>query len=336
MKTTLRVCITALVALAVATGVVVAHGSAALRATHPTIGKVVARIPIPAQTGALAVGEGAVWATSDAPAVPILTRIDPATNTVVARTPIASTNACTDIPGSCGAAAAGNGAVGIARTFDNNVLRIEPRDNSLAATIPVGSEPEGIATTPGAVWVVNKGVATVSRIDPATNEVVATVRIGPAPCCSDHMAVAAGAGAVWVSVPSADSIVRINPGTNTVVARVRLSPLQQPCAMLAAGAGSVWATGGAGCGTGLMRVNGRTNKPAGAIKGTSVPVGVAVGFGSVWVADLQGQIVRVNPKTNRIVGRLGLRGTPVRLAVGFGSLWVRDDNGRVLRINPQR
>ena len=86
-----------------------------------------------------------------------------------------------------------------------------------------------------------------------------------------------------------------------------------------------------------MRINGRTNRPAGAVKGTSVPVGVAVGFGSVWVADLDArQIVRVNPKTNRIVGRLGLRGTPVRLAVGFGSLWVRDDSGRVLRINPQR
>ncbi len=68
-----------------------------------------------------------------------------------------------------------------------------------------------------------------------------------------------------------------------------------------------------------------------------MPVGVAVGFGSVWVADLGArQIVRVNPRTNRIVGRLGLRGTPVRLAVGFGSLWVRDDSGRVLRINPQR
>ena len=79
----------------------------------------------------------------------------------------------------------------------------------------------------------------------------------------------------------------------------------------------------------------RTNRPAGAVTGTSVPVGVAVGFGSVWVADLGArQIVRVNPKTGRIVARLGLRGFPVRLAVGFGSLWVRDDTGRVLRVKP--
>jgi len=84
-----------------------------------------------------------------------------------------------------------------------------------------------------------------------------------------------------------------------------------------------------------MRINGRTNRPAGAVSGTSVPVGVAVGFGSVWAADLDSrQVVRINPNTGRIVGRLGLRGTPVRLAVGFGSLWVRDDSGRVLRIKP--
>jgi YVTN family beta-propeller protein len=216
---------------------------------------------------------------------------------------------------------------------DDSVLRIDPQDNSLAATIPVGPQPEGIATTPGAVWVVNKGGPSVSRIDPATNKVVATVRIGPVEtCCSDHMAVAAGAGAVWVTLPSADSIVRIDPGTNAVVARVQLS--QQPCAFLTAGEGTVWAAGGH-CASSVMRINGRTNRPSGAVTETSAPVGVAVGFGSVWVADLDAsQIVRINPNTERIVGRLQLRGTPVRLAVGFGSLWVRDDSGRVLRIKP--
>ena len=332
MKTTRRVRITALVALVVAlAGVVEAHGSTSRRAARPGVGKVVARISIPPNSGALAVGEGAVWVTSDA--VPILMRIDPGTNTVVAHIPIASKNLCTELPGSCGEAAAGNGALWIARVTDDSVLRIDPQDNSLAATIPVGPQPEGIATTPGAVWVVNKGGPSVSRIDPATNKVVATVRIGPVEtCCSDHMAVAAGAGAVWVTLPSADSIVRIDPGTNAVVARVQLS--QQPCAFLTAGEGTVWAAGGH-CASSVMRINARTNRPSGAVTETSAPVGVAVGFGSVWVADLDAsQIVRINPNTERIVGRLQLRGTPVRLAVGFGSLWVRDDSGRVLRIKP--
>jgi virginiamycin B lyase len=334
MNTSARVRITALVALAVAiAGVVEAHGSAARRAPRPAVGTVVARVPIPSNSGALAVGQGAVWATSDA--VPILVRIDPGTNTVVARSRIASKNVCEEMPGSCGEAAAGNGALWIARLSDDSVLRIDPQDNSLAATIPVGPQPEGIATTPGAVWVVNKGGPSVSRIDPATNKVMATIRIGPAQaCCSDHIALAVGAGAVWVTLPNADSIVRIDPATNTVVARVHLS--QQPCAFLGAGERTVWAAGGH-CAGSVMRIDGRTNRAAGAVKGMSVPVGIAVGLGSVWVADLDArQIVRVDSDTGRIVGRLQLRGLPVRLAVGFGSLWVRDDTGQVLRIKPQR
>jgi virginiamycin B lyase len=330
MKTTRPVRITALVALVVA-GALVAHGSAARPAARPRAGKVVARIPIPANSGAFAVGEGAVWASSDA--VPILLRIDPATNSVVARISFASKNVCTDLPGSCGEAVAGNGALWIARVLDDSVLRIDPRDNSLAATIPVGPQPEGIATTPGAVWVVNKGGPSVSRIDPATNQVVATIRIGSLQnCCSDHMAVAAGGGAVWVTLPSAGSIVRIDPRTNRVVATVPLS--RQPCAFLAAGAGAVWAAGG-NCAGSVMRISAGTNKPAGAVGGWSAPIGVAFGFGSVWVADLgAGEIVRIDPRTDRIVGRLAVRGSPVRLAIGFGSLWVRDDTGQVVRIEP--
>jgi streptogramin lyase len=84
-----------------------------------------------------------------------------------------------------------------------------------------------------------------------------------------------------------------------------------------------------------MRINGRSNRSTGEVDGLSSAVGIAAGFGSVWVADLDArQIVRVDPLTDRIIARLRVRGVPVRLAVGFGSLWVRDDTGRVLRIKP--
>jgi virginiamycin B lyase len=281
----------------------------------------------------LAIGEGAVWTTSDA--VPILVRIDPATNSIVARTRVESKNPCPELPGSCGEAAVGDGALWIARTSDDSVMRIATSDSAVVATIRVGPQPEGIATTPGAIWVVNKGGPSVSRIDPATNKVVATIPIGPAAaCCSDHMAVTAGAGAVWASLPSLQSIVRIDPATNEVVARVRLTG--QPCAFLAADETGVWAAGGH-CVSAVMGLNPRANGAGRAVHGVAAPIGVAVGFGSLWVADLDArQIERVNVRTGRIVARLSLRGLPVRLAVGFGSLWVRDDSGRVLRIRPER
>jgi YVTN family beta-propeller protein len=294
-------------------------------------GKVVARIPIPENSGGLAVGEGAVWSTSDA--VSVLTKIDPRRNTVVAKTKLPLHNPCPDLPGSCGEAVAGDGAVWLARVSDDVVLRIDPAASAVVATIPVGPQPEGITATPGAIWVVNKGGPSVSRIDPATNRVVATIPIGPSgACCSDHMSVTAGAGSVWASLPSRSMIVRIDPATNAVASRIRLAG--QPCAFLAAGDRAVWSAG-AHCSGTVLRVDPKTNRGGRPVEGFTTPIGLALGFGSLWIADLDSQEVdRVDERTGRIVGRVRVGGYPVRLAVGFGSLWVRDDTGRVLRIKP--
>ena len=318
--------------MACAVGVAtVSSAAASEHAGQPASGKVIARIRIPGNSGILAVGSGAVWVTSDT--VATLLRIDPTRDVVVARTKIPTHNPCPLLPGGCGGAAMDRNALWISRTPDSSVLRIDPRDNSVAARIAVGPQPEGVATTPGAVWVVNRGGPTVSRIDPVTNRVVATIRIGPArACCSDHIAIAAGGGAVWASVPNLLSIARIDPATNAVK-RIRLP--EQPCAFLAADARAVWAAGGH-CTRSIMRVNARTNRVNGGVKGVLVtPIGLALGFGSLWVADLDSKaIVRVNPRTARIVGRLRVGGSPVPLAIGFGSVWARDDTGRVLRIQP--
>jgi virginiamycin B lyase len=316
--------VAAVAAFATAVGVVAATANG---------GKVVARIPIPENSGGFAVGEGAVWSTSDA--VSVLTKIDPARNTVVATTKLPLHNPCPELPGSCGEAVAANGAVWLARVSDNVVLRIDPTTGAVVATVAVGPQPEGITATPGAIWVVNKGGPSVSRIDPATNQVVATIPIGPpGACCSDHMAVAAGAGAVWASVPGLDMIVRIDPATNAVAARIRLHG--QPCASLAAGNRGVWSAGGHCAGT-VQRIDPKTNRGGRSVGGLAAPIGLAVGFGSLWIADLDSKAIdRVNERTGRIVGRLRVGGYPVRLGIGFGSVWVRDDTGRVLRIKPQR
>jgi len=110
----------------------------------------------------------------------------------------------------------------------------------------------------------------------------------------------------------------------------------QPCAFLAADEHAVWAAGGE-CASRVFRIDPKTNRPSGTVKGALVaPIGLALGFGSLWVADLDAKTIdRVNPKTRRIIARLPVGGYPVRLAVGSGSVWVRDDTGRVLRIQPR-
>ncbi len=308
--------------------VVASSGNTTAANTHASSsgGKVVARIllgrgaPAPLGGGALTVGEGAVWAMSNAEST--LMRIDPARNAVVARINVSPPDA----------AAAGDGAVWLSYPSSDSVSRIDPATNKVTASIHVGPQPSGIAISPGAVWVADAGGPSVSRIDPATNRVVATIRVGPKlDCCAEHMSLTATPGTLWVAVPNANEIVRVDPTTNHLVAKLDLS--YSPCAYLVADHGGVWSAGG-GCADAVARIDART-KALTALVIEPHAVGLALAFGSVWAAVIDSADVdRIDPRTGRVTARLHVGGAPVRLGVGFGSIWVNDDNGRVLRVRP--
>ena len=320
--------ISATSAAAQARAVTATNAQTAPTNTHalPRGGKVVARIPLgrgapaPLGGGAFTVGEGAVWAMSDIEST--LMRIDPRRNAVVARIKVA--------PGE--AAAAGNGGVWLSHPSEGTVSRIDPATDKVSATIHVGPQPAGVAVSPGAVWVADAGGPSVSRIDPATNQVVATIRVGPKrACCSQHMMLIAAPGALWVAVPNANRIVRVDPATNAVTATIKLP--YSPCAFLAVGETGVWSAGG--CADVVARIDPGTRRLTAKLAEPH-PVGLALAFGSAWVALVEsGNVDRIDPRTGHLVARLHVGGTPVRVAVGFGSVWVNDDNGRVLRIQPQ-
>ena len=292
----------------------------------PRGGQVVARIrlgrgaPAPLGGGALTVGEGAVWAMSNAEST--LMRIDPARNAVVARIKVAPPEAT----------AAGDGAVWLTYPSDDTVSRIDPATNKVTASIHVGPRPTGIAVSPGAVWIADDYGPSVSRIDPATNRVVATISVGPKrACCAEHMSLTATGDALWVAVPNANEIVRVDPRTNEVVATLKLP--YAPCAFLGADQSGVWSAGG-GCADTVGRIDARTKRLTATITEPHA-VGLVLAFGSVWTAVIDsGNLDRIDPNTGRLIARLHLGGTPVRLGVGFDSIWVNDDGGRVLRIRP--
>ncbi len=136
----------------------------------------------------IAVGEGAVWVTSDYAAYAEVMRFDPA------RGSLAETIRIED--GAAGIAA-GEGAVWVANPLGDTVSRIDPATNEVVARIEVGDDPVAVTVGDGSVWVTNYLDGTVSRIDPATNQVVATIEVGRQP---NHIAV--GEGGVWVTVHS--------------------------------------------------------------------------------------------------------------------------------------
>jgi YVTN family beta-propeller protein len=135
----------------------------------------------------LAIGEGAVW-VGDAlyppsGSTPVL-RIDPRTNGVAARIPVAAEVA---------AIAVGAGAIWVAS--DNGTLtKIDPESNVVTSTLDLGGALSDVAVGFGSVWVANNGSRNVARVDPATGEVLATIPTGTRP---DGLTV--GGDAVWVT-----------------------------------------------------------------------------------------------------------------------------------------
>jgi hypothetical protein len=147
---------------------------------------------------------------------------------------------------------------------------------------------------------------------------------------------------VWAAVTNLYAVVRIDPARNKVAASTKLSWIEsgQPCGFLVADQDAVWAAGahcGASSGFGVVtRVDARRNTPTDVVTGLKSPIGLALGFGSLWVADLDAKTVyRVKPRTRRIDARLRVGGIPIEVETGFGSVWVGDAGGRVLRIGPK-
>jgi YVTN family beta-propeller protein len=287
------------------------------------IGTVTARIPLAGVASAVAVGEDAVWVREGT----TVQRINPATNAVTASVAVGE-----GLP-----LAAGEGAVWAPNTDSETVSRIDPRTNAVTATIRLqGTDPMGVATGAGAVWVGVQNpegvLAAIERIDPATNSVVTSITepgtdIGPG--------IAVSAGAVWTGGRPAGA--RIDATTNRVVARIG-SPRAGD---VAADADAVWAASGLDVqGLGLVRIDPGSNSVVTTISVLDSPTaGVAVGFSAVWVTTTRRPttqspyvLARIDPRTNSVAGtmRLTLTGD---VATGFESVWVAAGN-TLLRLQP--
>jgi peptide/nickel transport system substrate-binding protein len=98
----------------------------------------------------------------------------------------------------------------VANSLDGTVSRIDPRTDSVTATIPVGDGAGGLAIGSGGVWATSQYAGTVSRIDPAANNVARTITVSDRP-----QGVAVADGLVWVGVGPTDTGHR--GGTLTVM-----------------------------------------------------------------------------------------------------------------------
>lgn len=197
----------------------------------PLAREVAAAIVVGPGAERVVVGEGAVWVAHRTLRV---TRIDPATNEVVARLDLGAAANWTDL-------AVGEGAVWLLNgqatdpTTAGSLARLDPSLNQVTRTIQVGHVAQGIAVGEGAVWVTNaeprRPAGSLLRIDPATGAVLATVPIG-----KDPAAIAIGGGRVWVASPADQSVSWLDPRSG----RVDVVPLGKTPRGLAFSGGSLW------------------------------------------------------------------------------------------------
>ena len=157
--------------------------------------------------------------------------------------------------------------------------------------------------------------------------VVAAIELGGAP---SSMVMAAGT--LWVSL-GVEGIVRIDPATNKVVARIRPGGIA-----LAAGFGSIWAIDVFF--DELLRIDPDTNRITDRIPVGGLPTGIAIGHGSVWVANqLDATVSRVSPTTGETIATIDLdKGAiwPGAILSTPAGIWVVAQDGMVVnRIRPQ-
>jgi len=154
--------------------------------------------------------------------------IDPQTGRVEADVPIG---------GHPVAIAVGEGAVWVANSDQQTLVRIDPRSKHVTS-IGLGTDVADVAVGFGSVWVAGGNGETLTRIDPDQNAREAPIDLGKV----DQLAprpvflVATGAGSVWIT--RGNTLMRIDPETNEARTWFHVNRPQG----LAAGAGAVWVT----------------------------------------------------------------------------------------------
>ena len=225
--------------------------------------------------------------------------------------------------------------VWVSNSPKHTVHRLDPKTNTVVATIEVGRHPcSGLAAGFGSLWVPNcgdrdtKDGKSLMRVSLKDGKVEATLPIA-VPDSEGGLAV--GAGSVWVMTDAKGTLARIDPATNKVVAEIYVAPGSYAVAF---GEEAVWVTS---TDTNVLtRVNARTNVVEQTIAVGPKPRFLAVGEGAVWTINQgDGSISRVDVKTNKVVATIdaGIPGNGGEIAVGDGSVWVTSFEYPITRID---
>jgi DNA-binding beta-propeller fold protein YncE len=164
---------------------------------------------------------------------------------------------------------------------------------------PVGNSPHGIALGAGHVWVVNRDDSNVTELDDPGGGLVQNIDVGNNP---KSIAYDEKTNTLWVANTGVDALDT--------------------------------STGEADDGT-VTPIDAQTGKAGTEIDVGGDPRGVAVGLGSVWVANGFGYVTQIDPKTGKVIDKITVGESPEMVATSDAEVWVTDGTGeRVYHFAP--
>jgi YVTN family beta-propeller protein len=228
-----------------------------------------------------------------------------------------------------------------------SLVRIDPRANDVAATIPVGRHPSAVTVGESGVWVANRDDGTISRINPQTNEVELEAPAQGAPsdiAVTPKFELFGSETPVVANGPLDANIATFDGATGAEQNVIRLAAggSSNGLAHVAAGERTLWVAA-------ADRRVGRLNAGAGRLadpifiepprdeRADSYFSGIAVGEEGVWLAGdpLDPTVWRIDPVTGELAAAIPLPFPPKDIAAGAGGVWVTSQlDDTVSRIDP--
>ena len=227
------------------------------------------------------------------------------------------------VPAGPGWLETGFGSLWVSKSNSKVVLRIDPTNNRVVATIPVGSDSElGIGIGVGSVWVADTKDRTITQIDPTTNSVVRAIPVDIAR--DPEGSIGVGEDSVWVMTnrrgTESGTLTRIDARSGKVTADISVN--RKSHAVLVAFR-SVWVTS-TGTGT-VTRVDPLSNAVVAHIAVHASPRFLTASEDGIWVLSQgDGTLARIDPSTNSVLATIevGVPGEGGDLSAGEGRVWV--------------
>jgi YVTN family beta-propeller protein len=307
----------------------------------PGTNRIVGRIPVGSDPSRIAFAPSGVWVVSEHDKT--VTRIDPTSRTALRTFSVGGPPIDVAVSGNDVWLLLATGSSGLAGG-PARLARIDPDLNDVVKTLSIGSASLGFGSGPvqslaaggGTLWVATPlSKVGISQID-TTTENISTFSVGGPSYgfnsgtvggVPGSSGIAFGAGALWVGTDA--GVIRINTESRVVSNTIGLGVVV-PTA-LAVGEDAVWVVARPGfrccpaetVGTGtLTRIDPTTNSVEETRAIGGYPSAIAVGEGSVWIADPRTRsVVRFDPRKNRVV-RIRVGARPRGIAVGDGFVWV--------------